>query len=473
MRRSLALCVCLLVLVPNAVLAQPSQDRALAVPLARVNCRFGITVNSTAFLSKLPDLGVGGFLSWSLVPPNQAPAGVDFVHVVRLRDSQRQFVYESPEASRTNKFESTLQAAVLRYPGQAWLVGNEPDTTFEGQDSLTPDQYAQAYHNVYRLIKKVDPTAQIAIGTIVQPTPLRMQWLDAMWAAYRTRYQVRPPADLWSIHSFILREKADDWGTGIPTGLSATVGELYSLEQTDNLEIFSKRLVDFRQWMADHGDRDKPLWITEYGSLLPHDGRNGLVTQSPERARDYMLATFKFLSEAADPQLGNPADGNHLVQRWFWYSLDDNLWRFGGSLYDPDSRQRTVIGDAFVDYVHATEPHPALQLGLPTGGPLGSWPRRHTDSVLVRVLVSNLGNTATQQPFRIRWYAGNPADDGKLLQSSTLNKSLAGCGSGQMLSAWLPFPKPDELLYVQLDSPELAQPMTLPLTILGVRPSPP
>ena len=26
-----------------------------------------------------------------------------------------------------------------------------------------------------------------------------------------------------------------------------------------------------RQWMADHGQRDKPLWITEYGILMPEE----------------------------------------------------------------------------------------------------------------------------------------------------------------------------------------------------------
>jgi len=465
--------IALLGLTLGLVSPVPGPTLATASTVA-ANCRYGITVTGDPARFDLAVLGVGGYLDWGLSPTKSIPGDLDYIHVVRLRGAEQRFVYDPAVPALSLQFEDTLRKAVEQAPSQAWLVGNEPDTTFEGQDSLTPDQYAQAYHNIYRLIKRVDPTAQVGIGTIVQPTPLRLQWLDAMWAAYLAHYQARPPSDFWSIHSFILREKQGDWGTGIPKGLTATAGELYTLEQTDNLQIFSQRLLDFRHWLADHGQRFKPLWITEYGSLLPHDAKGGLVTQPPERARDYMLATFKFLENATNLATGYPFDGNHLVQRWFWYSLDDALTRFGGSLYDPDTGRATVIGSAFQAYVEKSEPQPQLQLLRPAGGALATWPRRHRESVLVQVVVANTGSAQTRSPLTLTWYAGDPQQGGEPLAATTISESIAGCGAVRKILARLPFPSDlSQSLYVRLESANLANPLTLALTDWKLHPAPP
>ena len=365
--------------------------------------------------------------------------------------------------------------AASQYPGRAWLVGNEPDTSFEGQDSLTPDEYALAYRNIYRLLKRVDPAAQVGIGTIVQPTPLRLQWLEAVWAAYRARYHTSPPSDFWSIHSFILREKQNDWGTGIPPGVEAAEGELYTIEQTDDLEIFKSRLLDFRRWLAAHGERGKAVWITEYGSLLPHDGRGGFVTQPMERVRDYMLATFDFLLGAQDPAVGNPHDDNRLVQRWFWYSLDDHLWRFGGSLFDPETGGRTLLGDAFAQYVAAVPAQPSVWLMRPSNGAIASWPRTRDGKLLARVTVINSGNAPTSGPLVIAWHNGDPLAGGQRLAESIIAAPLPGCGSTQTVSAWLSLPANlDGWLYAALapagsDRDGLS---VLPLSRWQLRPAP-
>lgn len=442
----------LAMLLSGPLTSQSAQAAAVVVP----NCRYGITITGDAGRFDFASLGVGGYLDWRQTSPIQPPADVDYVHVVRLRLA-KQFLYGELPIDQLQQFEDALKSAVASAPGQAWLIGNEPDTAFETQDSLTPDRYALAYHNLYRLIKAADPIAQVGVGTIVQPTPLRLQWLDAFWTAYADRYQTQPPSDFWSIHSFILREKKDDWGTGIPPGLNAVSGELYELDQTDNIQIFSQRLVAFRQWLASHGQRQKPLWITEYGSLLPSDGRNGLVTQPPERARDYMLNTFQFLSSATDAQTGYPYDGNHLVQRWFWYSLDDALWRFGGSLFDPETNNRTLIGDAFAAYVRASDPQPALQIA---GGGLVTWPKHQGQSALARVIVANAGSATAHAPLTVTWFEGDPAQGGQPVATSNWAGPLAGCGATVTLLARVPYPTNfDAPIYVRLESTDLAQPI--------------
>lgn len=446
---------------------------APAAPGLIPNCRFGVTVTRSLDKVDLAGLGVGAYLDWQQSTATTI-SGVDFVHVVRLRGADHQFVYDDPGSEGSARFEQALRAAVAGARGGAWLVGNEPDTTFENQDALTPDQYARAYRAVYRVIKSEDASAQVGIGTIVQPTPLRLQWLAAMLASYQSRYRTLPPSDFWSIHSFILREKAGDWGTGIPTGLTAGAGELYSLDQTNSVDIFSARLVAFRQWLADHGQRSKPLWVTEYGSLLPHDGRTGLVTQTPEQARDYMIGTFRFLSSAVDARTGYPQDGNRLVQRWFWYSLDDAPWHFGGSLYDPATGARTVIGDAFAAYLQAAEARPQLDLAAPSTGAVGAWPRQPGDPVLLQALVSNSGSAFAGGPLTVTWYAGDPALGGIALAGASVSAGLEGCGSVRLIRAWAPFPgAAREGLYGQLQAPGLSAPVVVLLGDLSLRHGPP
>ena len=42
-----------------------------------------------------------------------------------------------------------------------------------------------AYHELYTLIKGADPTARLAIGGVIQATPLRLEYLTKVWNEYR------------------------------------------------------------------------------------------------------------------------------------------------------------------------------------------------------------------------------------------------------------------------------------------------
>nr|MBI2904308.1 hypothetical protein [Chloroflexota bacterium] len=128
-----------------------------------------------------------------------------------------------------------------------------------------------------------------------------------------------------------------------------------------------------------------------------------------------------------------PYDGGKLVQRWFWYSLNDDLWRFGGSLYDPATKQSTVVGDAFAAYV--------------TGLPLGADPqlveaavvgrRPQLGRLVAQALLVNDGNTSAPGPFTLRWLdgAGNP-----LAPPVVLGGPLPGCGAARIITTLLPLP---------------------------------
>ena len=153
----------------------------------------------------------------------------------------------------------------------------------------------------------------------MQPTPLRLQWLDMVLQAYYAAYGGRMPVDVWSIHNQILQEDRNDWGCGIPPGIAVDQGMLYSVYDNANIEIFRQHVLDFRIWMRARGEREKPLIISEYGVLMPSEYLGGGDAQyGDEVVKKFMTDSFDYLLSATDAALGCPADGYRLVQRWAW-----------------------------------------------------------------------------------------------------------------------------------------------------------
>ena len=267
---------------------------------------------------------------------------------------------------------TALETVIQANPGSLWLIGNEPDVI--SQDNRLPADYAMAYHELYTFIKSRDPSAKIAGPNIVQPTPLRLEWLQLAWDAYAQLYGAPMPVDVWSIHNQILQERRGGWGCEIPPGLEADEGALYSVWDNANLEIFQEHVVAFRQWMYDHGQREKPLIISEYGVLMPSEYLGGGdPSYGDQVVKDFMVGSFDYLLSATDPVLGCPSDGNRLVQQWAWYSLNDRLIDleefigFNGSLFDWRHSSfpgvMTPFGEAFAQYTLSLRPR-TLQLPL-------------------------------------------------------------------------------------------------------------
>ena len=236
-----------------------------------------------------------------------------------------------------------LRRRVLARPGAVWQVGNEPDVIW--QSNSTPEEYARAYFQVYTVIKQADPTALVAAGSISQPTPLRLEYLDRVLAAYQARYGEPMPVDIWAFHNAILREERTSWGVDIPPGLDVEIGRLYRVDDNADLAIFTEQLTDLRRWMRDRGYRDRPLWLTEFGVLMPAEYGFPLETVSA-----FMVGAFDWMVTAVDPELGYPADGDRLVQRWAWYSLAATDYP-GGNLYDPQTQGMTALGQTFAAYL--------------------------------------------------------------------------------------------------------------------------
>jgi hypothetical protein len=275
----------------------------------------------------------GWYMDWHVREHPPEPGGARFAQTV--------ITYQDSYLPSLNEITATARSR----PGSLWLIGNEPDVV--AQDSSTPKQYAKTYGILYRAIKDADPTAQVAIAGVSQPTPLRMAYLDRILAAYRQEYGHDMPVDVWNVHAYVLREERNSWGVGIPPGMEVDRGRLYEIEDHGDMAIFRQQIADFRQWMAQRGQRDKPLIVSEYGILMPED-----YGFPPDVVGQYLVDTFDYFLTARDPQIGYPVDDNRLVQAFCWFSAASDKYR-SANLFDLESHASTPVGDVFRTYVAA------------------------------------------------------------------------------------------------------------------------
>jgi len=296
--------------------------------------RIGVGVPLPSFPeTSARQLNPGWYLDWQVNPGALARQGLDYMPMIRLKGGSA-----SPDLD-------TIATVAAQRPGAVWLIGNEPDVTW--QDNVTPGDYARLYHDAYVFLKKIDPGCQVAIGGVSQPTPLRLRYLEAMLDAYRRLYGTPMPVDVWNVHAFILREEADSWGVGIPPGFSDRQGQLYEVKDHADMAIWVNQILAFRRWMQAHGEQGKPLIISEYGILMPAD--YGFPVDTVQR---FMVDTFDTMLNARDPAIGYAPDGGRLVQRWCWFSLSYPEYPTG-DLVRPDMRQLTPLGEVFARYVAA------------------------------------------------------------------------------------------------------------------------
>jgi hypothetical protein len=296
-------------------------------------------------------LHLGWYATWSLRPVPPRPNGIDFVQLIDTRGFN---------AATYNW--GTLNTVIQSSPGSTFLIGNEQEATFQGNH--TPAQYAQIYNTFYNYIKSRDPSAQIAVGGVVQASDARLRWLDMVLNAYTTTYGIPMPVDIWTIHDQTLGgSETNHWPVGLPTGTSAeyhpwVCGQANSFNDVNR---FKNHVTAFRTWMKSQGYQNKPLWISEYGVLT---GEHYGCTQQMIGA--YLVETMEWMNNVTSASIGQPGDDYKLVQRWLWYSMNDQPFNpdtnqgFAGALCYHGCRQYpgalTAVGRAFRNWVNAITP---------------------------------------------------------------------------------------------------------------------
>jgi len=346
---------------------------------------------------------------------------MSYVHTLRTTDLE-------------GDWRTVVNRLISRYPGMLLIIGNEPDRQTYQDDQL-PIEYAQTYHDVYEYVKKQDPTINVAIAGVVQPTPLRLKYLDMVLDSYEQLYGVKMPIDVWTVHAFILREvSASDyppdsgevWGAGIPPGVSDYKNDqrIYNVSEHGDINILKQLVRDFRRWMQQRGYRDKPLLVTEYGILMPpdYDAGNGLVYDH-EFVSQFLRETTEFFFTATDSSMGYPADGNRLVQAWAWYALNNVV---NGYLVEHDSGAVTPLGDDFAalsaKYGSATTyVDLAMRAASSSGTSIPSGVAG--EKVTVLFSIQNRGNEASEGAM-VRFWLGDPSNGGKLLTTTKVSRTI-------------------------------------------------
>lgn len=349
----------------------PLVFKGYAIP----NPRMGFCATSGAIdhHTDISRLRGGWYVQFGVKEHPPRPSGTEFVQMVRLHQTTTCWPEKLRDRSTcpyVTPFTYTLTSPQTRgeivaiaeaNPGALWLIGNEMDrydwggvnpynpdmvAPSGGQDEMLPELYAQAYHEIYASIKGADPTAQVAIGGVIQATPSRLNYLTKIWDTYYNLYGSNMPVDVWNVHNFIFKERCDDYGADVPPGYTGgCYGTIYPDEKHNDMEIFDQQIRAFRQWMKDRDQQNKPLIVSEYGIVYYHAGMEDL-----NLVRSFMLATFDYFMNTKDCSLGYPGDECRLVQRWAWYSLDDDSINKYAYLLNPDTGKLTALGETFADY---------------------------------------------------------------------------------------------------------------------------
>jgi hypothetical protein len=463
------------------------------------NCRLGVGGVWGTYIGDfdLGQLNMGSYLDWGTsnnpFAQRGLPTDIDYIQMVRIHQDKgalsnphnwfgppRQ--YAEPPAYLMSPGTSQVSNIAANQPGSLWLIGNEIERVdwgspgyYNGMDEITPQLYATAFHEIRETIKAADPTARIAIAGVIEPTEFRLQYLDIVWDSYQQQYgySMGNDVDVWNIHTFALREVRKGYmgksgrGADIPAGIDENEGFLSEhdlqtaagyqalLDAHHDMDIFRSFIEDFRQWMADHGERNKPLIISEYGILWEIDWGD----PNYPLTRAYLVSTFDHMFNATDPVLGYPIDQNRLVQTWVWYSVNDNEQYYHGSLFNASDQTLTVVGDEWLNYVTdpshplASQPQPNLLVANLAASPNpASVSPGGTVDVTLRADVANNGNVATSTADNVvvKFWDGVPNAAGSNVIATQILDDIPGCGRKSTVEAvWSGLPAGEHTWFVE------------------------
>ena len=416
-------------------------------------CRFGFGSTRRPIdqydSDELARLRAGLYMNWGTSAAQPQPNGIEYVQTVHVKqwkwkDGQRVYAdfeapYEIPYTYTISPRGGTLETIAQARPGSLWLIGNEIErrdwqTSSGGtshQDEILPEMYAQAYHEAYTTIKGADPTAQVAIGGVIQATPLRLEYLNRIWDEYYRLYGQPIPVDWWNVHAFVLQEKRGDWGADIPAGIAVTEGILYTMNDNKDWSKAAELIRAFRQWMKERGQQNKPLIVSEYSVNMPWF--------SAEVVRDeFMYPSFEFFLNEKDLNLGYPADEYRLVQRWIWYSLDDDSGNFNGFLFYSGHFENPMglapLGQYWETYVSNPISVPVYVDLAPVrvsyAPPSLFSSNGESVTATIYAQISNSGNVVVSDPFAVELW---DEDSHQILGSKAIS-GLAGCGETSAIS---------------------------------------
>lgn len=183
-----------------------------------------------------------------------------------------------------------------------WAVGNEL-----GLDpgDLTATKYASEFISWRDCIKGINPQFRVGSGAItsmrhVLPRTFPMSCTNIDSADSGKSY----------LKTYVNRIRSIN-GNKMPDFMMMHAYSACSppiTGETSGFSRFKNTVLEYRQAMKELGLQNKELWLKEF---------NGWGYNSDNFLND----AFEFLINAKDSDLGYPADGNRLVQRFAWFQL--------------------------------------------------------------------------------------------------------------------------------------------------------
>lgn len=217
---------------------------------------------------------------------------------------------EASEASYRTEFAALTGLLAEHFAGRIehWEIWNEPNLA-EGA-YLSPSRYAHLLLRTQQAIRRVNPSAQILLGGLASAWADSHEYLRAVYTTLDSELQGARPFDVVAIHPYPRTLEGPD-----PTVY------LFADQAAGYVTILDK----FLQTMAEYGDGEKPLWITEIGWNSAQQGASppwcytGVLVQEYEQAR-YLTAAFDILFQQVEHW---QQPGNAAIAKVFWYQYMD------------------------------------------------------------------------------------------------------------------------------------------------------
>ncbi|MFA6027485.1 MAG: cellulase family glycosylhydrolase [Patescibacteria group bacterium] len=191
------------------------------------------------------------------------------------------YEYYPPDMTAWSDYVSNVAA---RYAGKVdtWEIWNEPN--YDGFWKSNEENYVSYLEEASNKIKQANPNAKVVLGGM---SGADTDFLNRI-------YELTPetdPFDIVAAHPY--RVVDDNFN--------------YSPEQTtDGLNTLTVDLESMRAVMRDNGDKDMPIWLTEFGWTTYDNG------VSEEKQTDYLMRGYA------------GAFANSQVRKIFWYTFRDD-----------------------------------------------------------------------------------------------------------------------------------------------------
>ncbi len=341
--------------------AQPTRTAKTTHPLPGDDRYAGALHSRTALhnLDVLLRIGVRWYLDLES-DMSQVPEGARKVPYLKLptsaevwnatgmvRPDRIDILTDAQRASMGFLTSSELHSLAQTNSGSYWYIFGEPNRYAH----MTGTRFAPVFHYYASALTDADPTAKV-----LSPSVLNWDFvcigcggyqLGEVWAkefvdAYETKYERKPPVDVWTIDTYPI-----DWlntPNNDPNQLPLYIPGAGPIQLAGNgsskhSSIATQQLIAMRQYLKSIGHDSKPIWITEVAIHVGYDPQDWSLKNTGAPCNIVQVITSKCVTPSQDLchwdkmshyviELLDWLDANaeeHGVEKWFFYKTYRDL----------------------------------------------------------------------------------------------------------------------------------------------------